>query len=139
MRAGNARPYAVAAIVIFGRHPTFPPILVVSGLQLRRPERLLPQGKREIECGAAPDLALGPHAAQVTQDDALHVCQADSRALEVPGAVQALEDAEEFARIPHVESDAVVAHETDRLAIARAPAADLDLGRAPGARKLDRV
>src|SRR5262245_7148747 len=102
MRSGNARPYGVAAIVIFERHPTFPPILIVSGLHLRRPERLLPQGKREIECGAAPDLALGPYAAPVTQDDALYVCQADSRSLEVSGAVQSLEDAEEFARIPHV-------------------------------------
>src|SRR4030095_3170644 len=106
---------------------------------LRRPERLLPQRKREIECGAAPDLALGPYAAPVTQDDALYVCQADSRALEVLGAVQALEDAEEFARVPHVESNAVVAHETDRLAFARAPAADLDLRRAAETRKFDRV
>src|SRR5262245_54319731 len=114
-------------------------LAIVSGLHLRRPERLLQQWKREIECGAAPDLALGPYAAPVTQDDALHVCQADSRALEVLGAVQALENSEEFARVPHVESYAVVAHETDRLAFARAPAADLDLGRATGARKFDRV
>src|SRR5262249_37882046 len=92
-----------------------------------------------IECGAAPDLALGPYAAPVTQDDALYICQADSRPLEVPGAVQALEDAEEFARVPHVESNAVVAHETDRLAFARAPAADLDLGRAAGGGKSDRL
>src|SRR5262245_3824479 len=139
MRSGNARPYGVAAIVIFERHPTFPPILVVSGLQLRRPERLLPQGKREIECGAAPDFALGPYAAPVTQDDALYVCQSDARSLEVSGAVQALKDPKEFARVPHVESDAVVAHETDRLAFPRAPASDLDLGGTAVARKFDRV
>jgi len=51
----------------------------------------------------------------VPADDAANVGQADAGPLEIVGAVQALERAEQPGRILHVEADTVVAHPDDRL------------------------
>ena len=63
----------------------------------------------------------------MTMDDAADVGQADAGALELLGAVQPLKHAEQFVRVLHVESDAVVAHEEDDLVGRAWHGADLDL------------
>jgi hypothetical protein len=47
----------------------------------------------------------------------LHGCQTDAGALEILGAMQALEDSEQFVDILHVEADAVVPDHEDQLPI----------------------
>lgn len=49
----------------------------------------------------------------VAFDDALDDRQADAGAFKFLGAVQALEDAEQFVGVFHIETDAVVADEND--------------------------
>src|SRR5258708_1074293 len=82
---------------------------------------------REKERRAFPDLALGPDAAFVARRDALGGRQADPGAGKLRGLVQSRERSEEFAAQSHVESDAVVAHEINRLGCA-AQDAELDNG-----------
>ena len=83
-------------------------------------------GQNEIEGRAFARLRLGPDPATVFVDDALHGGQAQA----VPGklvcAMQAMEHAEEFVPVAHVEADAVVLHEIDNaiLVLARADADD---------------
>jgi len=50
--------------------------------------------KSEVEGGAFPDLAFGPHATSVPPDDALHGGEANPRTIELAGGVKALERAE---------------------------------------------
>src|SRR5881409_879722 len=64
----------------------------------------------EEEGGAAAGFAVGPDRAAVTRDHTVYVGQADARAFELGRRVQALEHAEQLARVVHVEADAVVAH-----------------------------
>ena len=61
-------------------------------------------------------------------DDVAHVGQPDAGALEFLGAVQALEHAEKFVGIAHVEADAVVLDEEDPPP-GYFPASDFDPGR----------
>ena len=72
------------------------------------------QGEEEGRALAGP--AFGPDAAAVAGDHALHGGEADARALELGGVVQALEGAEELVGVGHVEARAVVADEEDGLA-----------------------
>src|SRR6266704_3196303 len=59
-------------------------------------------------------------------DDAPYVGQTDPRALELIGAMKALEDAEELRGIRHVEADPVVAHADHRFVVLRAGDADFN-------------
>src|SRR2546428_11742137 len=59
-------------------------------------------------------------------DDPLYVRQADSRALELVGAMKTLEDAEQLRGVCHLEADTVVAHEDYDLAIRLLGHTDLD-------------
>ena len=52
-----------------------------------------------------------PHAAAVAMDDALHNRQPDARAFKFVCAMQSLKDSEQFFRILHVKTRAVVADE----------------------------
>src|SRR5581483_2915052 len=94
--------------------------------------------QREIEDGAAVDHSLGPHAPSVPLHDPLDDREADAGAFELLGAVEALEDPEELARVPHVETRPVVLDEVDRLALP-ATAADLDHRLGAPARELPGV
>ena len=81
-------------------------------------------------------------AAAVARDDAAHVGQTDAGALEILGAVQALEDAEQLAHVFHVEADAVVGdadHPLGPPLVLPALGGDVDLGPLPLARVLEGV
>src|SRR5690349_19016979 len=99
---------------------------------------LLPR-QSEVERRAAIDLRLGPDAAAVTADDALHGHEADTRTVELLRRVQPLKDAEELRREGHVESGAVVANEVRRLLGTGIDGPELDLWIGTSARELQRV
>src|SRR5580698_6411756 len=65
-------------------------------------------GQCEREHGAAIDFPFGPYPSAVAGDHAMNDGEADSRAAEFVGAMQALEYPEKLLRILHVEADAVV-------------------------------
>src|SRR5437899_1510427 len=94
--------------------------------------------QRDRERRAAIHFALGLHLAAVPLDDAAHIGEADSRALEFIGAVKPLEHPEELVRVLHVETHAIVPHEEHGLVVALLRA-DLDLGTLPGRGVLDGV
>src|SRR5262245_37123825 len=71
--------------------------------------RLLPR-EREAEFRAAAERRLRPDPSAVAFDDAAHGREANAGAFELVLAMQALEYAEELARLAHVEADAVVPH-----------------------------
>ena len=103
-------------------------------------EELNVLGQREIERGALVDLAFRPHAAAMALDDAADVGKADAGALEEIVRMQALEDAEQFLRVPHVEADTVVAHAEDPFIRGRAGLArDFDDGGVACAGVFERV
>ena len=83
------------------------------------------QGEREG--GSLVDLGLGPNAAAVLMNDALHRGQSYTCSLEVFLAVQALKDAKKLIGIFHIETHAVIAHVHRPLAI-HLLLADLDDG-----------
>src|SRR5207253_10666327 len=83
--------------------------------------------QREIEGRALADSRLRPDAAAMAQDDLLHQCEADTRALEFAGAVQPLEGAEQARGMRHVEARAAVGDEVHRLAVLAQLGADADL------------
>src|SRR5207249_5349658 len=91
-----------------------------------------------MERSAFARLAFGPDPATVLVDDALHGGQAQA----VPGklvcAMQAMEHAEEFVPVAHVEADAVVAHEIDNAFLGLTRADDDEGGLASRA-ELERV
>lgn len=62
---------------------------------------------------------LSPDAAAVALQDALHRGQPDARAGELRFGMEPLEGREQFVRISHVKSRAVVADEEDRNGIGR--------------------
>jgi hypothetical protein len=51
-------------------------------------------GQREMEGRTLAGRAIGPHAAAVTDNDALHEREADTRAREIRGVVQPLKHSE---------------------------------------------
>src|SRR5688572_13996128 len=69
--------------------------------------------QRKIKRRAAVQDAFRPDSPAVPGDDALHPRQANAGAFELLRAMQPLKHAEEFVGVLHVESDAVVTHETD--------------------------
>src|SRR3990172_2250701 len=70
-----------------------------------------PISNLEIERRAFVHFCLGPGTPAVALDDALDNGEADARAFVFLGAMQALEDPEEFVGVAHVEAHAVVADE----------------------------
>ena len=58
-----------------------------------------------------------PDTAAVTMNDALHRCKTDASAHEFLGVVQALESAEEFIGVSHIETGAVVPDEKAGFAV----------------------
>jgi hypothetical protein len=62
----------------------------------------------EVERGAAVDLTLGPDAASMAANDALHGFQTDADACELARGMQSLTDSEELRSIGHVEAGSVV-------------------------------
>ena len=73
--------------------------------------------KRKIERRAFVHFCLSPDPAAVTVNDALAGRQADAAAREFIRRMQALERAEEFVRIRHIEADAVVRYAVYRFAL----------------------
>jgi hypothetical protein len=66
------------------------------------------QGK--VKRGAGIDLAFGPSATVVTQNDAVDIGESDACAFKVLVVVQALKHAEQFADVAHVKARAIIAH-----------------------------
>ena len=71
----------------------------------------------EKEGGAFVDLGFGPNFAAVLADDARDGGEADASTLEFFGAMEALKDAEQFVRIPHVKTCPVIADKIDVLVL----------------------
>src|SRR6185312_14895987 len=92
--------------------------------------------EREVERRPLPQLALGPDTAAVALNDALDDRQAHARSFELRLRMQALEHAEQLARVLHLETDSVVTHEVEGLA-APALTIDLDDGRIALPRELE--
>src|SRR6185295_16573048 len=94
--------------------------------------------ERELEPAAAAELRRRGDLAAVALDDPAHVGEADAGALELAGAVQALEHLEQAIGAGHVEADAVVGDVVGDLVAARL-APDLDLDPLAVLRVLERV
>src|SRR6266404_4333769 len=101
-----------------------PPARPISSRSYTGP---LPFRKGEKEGRADINLALGPDASTVALNDPPHVSEADAGAFELSCRMQALEHAEEFVGILHVEAYAIVADE-ERGFVVRLGGADLDSG-----------
>src|SRR5689334_19100467 len=71
----------------------------------------------EVEGGAAVGVGIGPDPAAVAMGEPRDGGQADAGAGELGLCVEALEDAEEFVAVGHVEAGAVVADEVGGLAV----------------------
>jgi len=69
---------------------------------------LFSDAQSEIEGCTVVQFPLRPDSATVFLNDPLHGRQTDAGALEVLGAMQALEDSKQFVDILHVEADAIV-------------------------------
>lgn len=69
----------------------------------------LPGRKREVERCTLAHFRFRPDAASVPVDDPLNDGQAHPGALEIVGAMETLEDLEQFITVPHIEADTVVA------------------------------
>src|SRR5208282_5278358 len=74
--------------------------------------------QREEKCRAFVHFRLGPDAAVVLVDDALHGHQSHSGALKIFGAMEPLEDAEQFVGVLHAETHAIVPDEDHAVAVA---------------------
>src|SRR5262249_41617385 len=95
--------------------------------------------QREIEGCAIVDPAFAPDAPTVALQDAAHRSQADPGALEFIFAVQTLEHTEQFVRVLHVESDAVIFDEDRDLVLVLLMHTDADHRFLAQARVLDGV
>src|SRR5262252_6605805 len=93
----------------------------------------------EVERGTSVYNALRPHSAAVTSDDTLNRREPYAGAFERLRTVQALEHAEQFMDVLHVETHAIISHEDNDLARLAVGAPDLDLGLCPRGRELDGV
>ena len=81
----------------------------------------------KIECRTFIRRGFGPDAAAMPLDDALHNRQPNAGAFLIFGSMQALEHAEQFTRVLHVEANAIVAHEIHNSAVHQFEA-DFNLG-----------
>src|ERR1700691_3713382 len=95
-------------------------------------------GQREVKSCTLVHFGFSPCATAVFLHDALHRGQSDARAFKVLGTMQALEYAEEFVGIFHVEARPVVANEDRRLAVFLS-LSDLDDRRSSIARVLEGI
>src|SRR5437879_5690662 len=95
------------------------------------------RGKGEVEGGAAVDRPLGPHVPAVPLNDPLHDGETHTGALELLGAVKALEDLEQLVGKARVEPHTIVANEVRRRGSLGAP--DLDRRLAHTLAELERV
>src|SRR3990172_9114828 len=80
---------------------------------LGRRQQLRRAAQGEVEGCAVFWSALGPDAASMPVDDALHRSQPDTGTFEIVRRVEALEGAKELLHVFHLESRAVVADEID--------------------------
>ena len=64
--------------------------------------------QREPECGSLVHCAFCPDASVVPVDDARDCRQSDARAFEILVAMQAIEGAEQFSGVDHIETSAIV-------------------------------
>src|SRR5262245_49363992 len=69
--------------------------------------------QREVNRGALAESAFRPSSSAVAGDNAAHIGQADSGALEFASGMQPLEHSEELAGEAGVEADAIVPHVED--------------------------
>src|SRR5437667_12841006 len=92
----------------------------------------------EIKCRAPVPFRFHPDPSTVLLNNALHRGQANARALEIFGAVKALEDAEQLIGILHAEADAIVANENGRIPVFF-HLADFDDGAETGTGEFKRV
>src|SRR5690606_26913805 len=76
-----------------------------------RRDVLLQPRERKAEHGPLPGDGIRPDASAVALEDPAGRSQTDAGTFEFVLPVQPLEQAEQLRRIPHVEADAVVAHE----------------------------
>src|SRR5690606_17849681 len=97
------------------------------------------RGKGKPEGGAAPGLGVGLDAPSMADQYPAHAGQADAGTGELAGRVQALEHAEQLARVLHVEAGAVVAHLELVRPVGALAVLDLDPRRLAAAAVLDRV
>src|SRR6266436_4393537 len=74
-------------------------------------------GQREIEGRAAIHGTLGPRPPAVPLNNPPDVGQTHAKAFKIRTGMQPLKDAEEFGRVSHVETDAVIADEDNRLLV----------------------
>jgi len=74
-----------------------------------------PQG--EIESGALVRFRLRPDTASVFVDDTPNISQSHACALEIVLTVKALEDAEQFVHVSHVEANTIIADEEHLFAV----------------------
>src|SRR5581483_6460323 len=107
-----------------------------DGLPFCRESTARRQAEPEARAFSRP--ALGPRAAAVPDDDAVHDGEAGARPGELVLRVQALEDLEELVGVRGIEARAVVLHAVDGAAVLGA-AADLDARVRPPGAVLDRV
>ena len=81
--------------------------------------------KGEVESCALVFFCLGPDTSTMAEEDSLNVSEADARAFEFLFEVEALEDAEEFANVLHIETYTIIAHKYNVL-ISSSLRAELD-------------
>src|SRR5947208_9434557 len=92
----------------------------------------------EIKCRAPVQFRFHPDPSTVLLNNSFHRGQANARALEIFGAVKALEDAEQLIGILHAEADAIVANENGRIPVFF-HLADFDDGAETGTGEFKRV
>src|SRR3984957_8349774 len=73
--------------------------------------------QREKECRSSVKLRFRPDSPAVLPNDTLHNRQPYSRAFEIAGLMQPLENAKQLARVLHLEARAIVLDEYDALTV----------------------
>src|SRR5262249_50245400 len=66
-------------------------------------------GQGKVKSCSNVQFSFGPGAAPVTADNSTHIRETNAGSFKFIGMMQALENAEEFLGVLHVESDAIVA------------------------------
>ena len=102
--------------------------LTFSRRRSRRLGRRLKHSECEIKRRAFFGFRLRPDAPAVTVDDALDGCQPDAGAGKFTRRVQALERAEEFVCVRHIEASAVIFYEVYRFSLTSSPLSHRERG-----------
>src|SRR5262249_41764550 len=95
--------------------------------------------KRHIEGCSLVRFAFGPRASSVAMHDAAHICEPDAGSFKLVRPMEPLKDAEQLARILHVESYPIVLYENHDFSRQLTIDADLNFGYWPGTCKLDGI